>query len=166
MADNNTDVFKLFAVEDRLDGDNYPMWAWEIEDVAGLVAASIAAVRVVLLTTEQAHWNVKDAHAHALNALSVKRTITPHIFSTKSSKQAWEILTGLYAGRNEAKITLLLKEMESKIMNEKDDMDTFLAGVKDINEQHIFEGEVISDSSLVQTILDALPNSYQTFANT
>ncbi|MCO5605534.1 hypothetical protein L7F22_059717 [Adiantum nelumboides] len=96
----------------------------------------------------------------------MKHTITPHICSTKSAKQAWEILAGFYAGCNEAKIALLRKELESKIMNEEDDMDTFLAGVKDINEQLIFAGEVVSDSSLVQTVLDALPDSYQTFAIT
>ncbi|MCO5566759.1 hypothetical protein L7F22_020439 [Adiantum nelumboides] len=70
------------------------------------------------------------------------------------------------AGRSEAKIALLRKELESKIMNEEDDMDTFLAGVKDINEQLISAGEVISDNSLVQTVLDALPDSYHTFAST
>ncbi|MCO5551592.1 hypothetical protein L7F22_005097 [Adiantum nelumboides] len=102
--------------------------------------------------------------AHALIALSNKRTTTPHIRSTKSAKQAWDILASHYAGRNEAKIALLHKELESKIMNEEDDMDTFLAGFKDVNEQLIFAGEVISDSSLVQTVLDALPDSYQTFA--
>ncbi|MCO5563014.1 hypothetical protein L7F22_016650 [Adiantum nelumboides] len=117
-------------------------------------------------TTEQARWDVKDAQVHALIVLSVKCTITPHIRSTNFAKQAWDILAGLYAGRNEAKIALLRKELESKIMNEEDDMDTFLAGVKDINEQLIFAGEVISDSSLMQTILDALLDSYQTFAST
>ncbi|MCO5562424.1 hypothetical protein L7F22_016052 [Adiantum nelumboides] len=137
----------------------------KIEDVGGL-AARIAAVRAVLPIAEQAHWDVKDAQAHALIALSVKRTITSHIRSTKSTKQAWEILAGLYAGRNEAKTALLRKELESKIMNEEDDTNTFLVGVKDINEQHIFVGEVILNSSLVQTVLDALPNSYQIFAST
>ncbi|MCO5554902.1 hypothetical protein L7F22_008440 [Adiantum nelumboides] len=87
----------------------------------------------------------------------MKRTITPNIHSIKSAKQAWNILAGLYAGCNEAKIKLLRKELESKIMNEEDDMDTFLAGVKEINEQLIFAGEIISDSSLVQTVLDDLP---------
>ncbi|MCO5584644.1 hypothetical protein L7F22_038575 [Adiantum nelumboides] len=146
----------MFAVEDRLDGDNYTMWdymmqhvllskgVWnivkgidvrtgfedvgKIEDVAGLVAR-MAAVRVVF-------------------------------------SQAWDILHSHYAGRNEAKIALLCKELESKIMNEEDDMDTFLAGVKDVNEQLISTGEVILDSSLVQLVLDALPDSYQTFAST
>ncbi|MCO5576823.1 hypothetical protein L7F22_030643 [Adiantum nelumboides] len=193
MADNNTDVFKIFAAEDRLDGDNYPMWAymmqhvllsmgvWNIvkgidvclgfedvdaaEDVAGLVAR-IAAGRCVLHTAEQARWDVKDVQAHALIALSGKRTITTHICSSKSAKHAWDILAGLYAGCNEAKIALLRKELESKIMNEKDDMDTFFASVKDIDEKLISAGEVISDSSLMQTILDALPDSYQTFAST
>ncbi|MCO5594770.1 hypothetical protein L7F22_048803 [Adiantum nelumboides] len=175
MADNNIDVFKMFAAEDRLDGDNHPMWAYmmqhvlvskgvwnivqgidvrpgsldvaEVVDVAG-PSTRIAAGRPVLPTAEQARWDVKDAQAHALIALSVKRTITPHIRSTKSTKQAWDILAGLYAGRNEAKIALLRKELESKIMNEEDDMDTFLADIKDINEQLISVGEIISDSSL------------------
>ncbi|MCO5571414.1 hypothetical protein L7F22_034130 [Adiantum nelumboides] len=184
MADNNIDVFKMFAAEDRLAGDNYHMWLYmmqhvlvskdvsnivqgidvrpgsvdvaEVVDVAG-PSTRIAAARFVLPTAEQARWDAKDVQAHALIALSVKRTITPHIHSAKSAKQAWDILAGLYAGRNEAKIALLRKELESKIMNEEDDMDTFLASIKDINEQLIFAGEIISDSSLVQTVLDALP---------
>ncbi|MCO5571370.1 hypothetical protein L7F22_025108 [Adiantum nelumboides] len=91
---------------------------------------------------------------------------TPHICSAKFSKQAWEILAGLYAGCNEAKFALLRKELELKIMNEEDDMETFLAGVKDINEQLICAGEVIPNSSLLQTVLDALPDCYQTIAST
>ncbi|MCO5603066.1 hypothetical protein L7F22_057210 [Adiantum nelumboides] len=193
MADNNIDVFKMFAAQDRLDGDNYPMWVYmmqhvlvskgvwnivqgidvqpgtmdvaEVVDVAG-PSTRTAAARSVLPTAEQACWDVKDAQAHALIALSVKRTITPHIRSAKSAKQAWDILASLYAGRNEAKIALLRKELKSKIMNEEDDMDTFLASIKDINEQLISAGEIISDSSLVQIVLDALPDSYQTFAST
>ncbi|MCO5581986.1 hypothetical protein L7F22_035875 [Adiantum nelumboides] len=80
-------------------------------------------------------------------------------FDPKSTKQAWDILASHYAGRNEAKIALLRKELESKSMNKEDDMDTFLSGVKDANEQLISASEVISNSSLVQTILDALPDS-------
>ncbi|MCO5547307.1 hypothetical protein L7F22_000755 [Adiantum nelumboides] len=91
------------------------------------LAARNAAVRFVLPTAEQARCD------------------------------AWDILAALYAGRNEAKIALLRKELEAKIMNEEDNMDTFLADVKDINEQLISTGEVILDSSLVQTVLDALP---------
>ncbi|MCO5587106.1 hypothetical protein L7F22_041053 [Adiantum nelumboides] len=132
---------------------------------SGLVAR-IAAIRFVLTTIEQACWDVKYVQAHALILLFVKSTITPHICSTKSAKQAWDIMAGLYAGCNEAKIALLRKDLELKMMNEKDDMDTFLAGVRDTNEQLISTGEVILNSSHVQTILDALPYSYQTFDST
>ncbi|MCO5560879.1 hypothetical protein L7F22_014499 [Adiantum nelumboides] len=69
-------------------------------------------------------------------------------------------------GCNEARIAVLRKELESKTTNEEDDMDTFLVGVKDINEKLISIVEVISDSSLVHTVLDALLDSYQTFAST
>ncbi|RXY70907.1 hypothetical protein DD581_34850 [Klebsiella pneumoniae] len=34
MADNNTDVFKMFAAaEDKLDGDSYSMWAHMMQHV-------------------------------------------------------------------------------------------------------------------------------------
>ncbi|MCO5604487.1 hypothetical protein L7F22_058654 [Adiantum nelumboides] len=137
----------------------------EVENVAGL-AARIVAIKVVFFTAEQARWDVKDAKSHALLALFVKQTPSPHIYSAKFGKQPWDFLASFYASCNEAKIALLRKELKSKIMNEKDAMDTFLAGVKDINEQIIFAGEVILDYFVVQIVLDALPDSYQTFAST
>ena len=103
---------------------------------------------------------------NALIALSIKHNITPHIRSAKIAKQAWDILAGLYAGRNEAKISYLHKELETKIMQEEDDMNVFLAEIKDLKEQLIFAGEIIPDHTLVQTVLDALPETYHTFAST
>ncbi|MCO5566944.1 hypothetical protein L7F22_020627 [Adiantum nelumboides] len=109
-------------------------------------------------------------HPRKVNGYRLKpylSRIFPAVFETKQvskkTKKAWDILASLYA---EAKIALLHKELESNIMNEEDDMDTFLAGVKDINEQLIFACEVISNNSLVQIVHDALPDSYQTFAST
>ncbi|MCO5603069.1 hypothetical protein L7F22_057213 [Adiantum nelumboides] len=147
MADNNIDVFKMFAVEDRLDGDNYPMWAYMMQHV--LVSKGV--------------WNIVQGIDVRPGTVDVAEVVD---VAAKSAKQAWDILAGLYACRNEAKIALLRKELESKIMNEEDDMDTFLASIKYINEQLISAGEIISDSSLVQTVLDALPDSYQTFTST
>ncbi|MCO5584252.1 hypothetical protein L7F22_038176 [Adiantum nelumboides] len=112
MADNNIDVFKMFAAKDKLDGDNYPMWAYMMQHVL----VSKGGWNIVK-GIDVPPGSVDDAQAHALIALSMKRTITSHIRSTKSAKQAWDILAGLYAGRNEAKIALLRKELESKIMN-------------------------------------------------
>ena len=45
-------------------------------------------------------------------------------------------------------------------------MNVFLAEIKDLKEQLISVGEVIPDHSLLQTVLDALPESYETFAST
>ncbi|MCO5594240.1 hypothetical protein L7F22_048267 [Adiantum nelumboides] len=122
------------VIYDMLSG--LPIWATgtnhEVEDVAGFVAR-IAAIRFVLPIAEQVCWDVKDAEARALIVLSVK-CITPHIRSAKFAKQAWDTMAALYVGCNEAKSALLRKELESKIMNEEDYMDIFLASVKDINE--------------------------------
>ena len=104
--------------------------------------------------------------AHALIALSVKRTMIPHICSATTAKQAWDILAHLYAGRNEANVAYLRKQLESLHMQGGDSMDTFLTEIKDLKEQLIAVGEVISDGSLVQTVLDGLPDTYQPFAST
>ena len=51
-------------------------------------------------------------------------------------------------------------------MNEGDSMDNFLVKIKDLKEQLAAVEEIIPDSSLVQTVLDGLPDSYQSFAST
>ncbi|MCO5551012.1 hypothetical protein L7F22_004507 [Adiantum nelumboides] len=156
----------MFAAEDRVDGVNYPMWAYMMQHV--LVSKGVYNIvkGIDVCFGSEDVGKVEDVSDLTARIAAVKRTITPHICSTKSTKQAWDILAGLYASWNEAKIALLRKELESKIMNEENDTDTFLAGVKDINEKIFFAGEVISNSSLVQSVFDALPDLYQTFAST
>ncbi|MCO5573108.1 hypothetical protein L7F22_026873 [Adiantum nelumboides] len=103
MADNNIDVFKMFATEDRLDGDNYPMWAymmhhvlvskgvWNIVQGIDVHPGSVDVAKVV----DVAGPSTRIAIASAL--------LLPHSFN-KSAKQAWDILASLYAGRNEAAV--------------------------------------------------------------
>ena len=193
MADNN-DVFRMLAAEDKLDGTNYPLWAYmmrhvlvakglwnivqgvdvrpivvgnaanaaeicDVEDVAGSSTAA-ATIRAPPPTAEQSRWDGKDAQAHALLALSVKCAIILHIRSCKTSKDAWDVLATLYQARNESRVAYLRKQLESEHMNEGDSMDTFLTKIKDFKEQLISADEVLSDSSLVQTVLNGLPNSY------
>ena len=51
-------------------------------------------------------------------------------------------------------------------MNEGDSMDSFLTKIKDLKEQLIAADEILPDSTLVQTVLNGLPDSYQSFAST
>ena len=51
-------------------------------------------------------------------------------------------------------------------MNEGDSMDNFLTKIKDLKEQLISADEMIPDSSLVQTVLNGIPDSYKSFAST
>ncbi|MCO5574516.1 hypothetical protein L7F22_028301 [Adiantum nelumboides] len=84
----------------------------------------------------------------------------------RTTKQAWDILPSLYAGQNEENISYLCKKLELKIIQEDDDINGFLAEIKDLKEQLIFAREVIPEHSLVQIVLDTLSESYQTFAST
>ena len=71
------------------------------------------AIATPLPTTKQIHSDGRDVQAHALIALSVKRTMIPHIRSVTMAKQAWDVLARLYAGCNEANVAYLRKELES-----------------------------------------------------
>ena len=44
-------------------------------------------------------------------------------------------------------------------------MDNFLTKIKDLKEQ-LSADEILPDSTLVQTVLNGLPDSYQSFAST
>ena len=124
MAEKS-DLSRMLPAEYKLDGNNYPMWAymmhhvlvakgfWNIvqgfderpgsvgadsdivEDGAGssTFAAIVGAIgfgtscaTAVLPTAEQSHWDGRDAQAHALIALLVKRSMVPHIPSTTLEK--------------------------------------------------------------------------------
>ena len=112
MADNN-DVFRMLAAEDKLDGTNYPLWPYKMrhvlvaKDLCNIVGgvkfrppsrqerdASIdgsrrdvaALVVETPATQEHKRWDGKDAQAHALIALSMKRTIILHIRSCKTKR--------------------------------------------------------------------------------
>ena len=168
MADNN-DVFRMLDAEDKLDGTNYPLWAymmrhvlvakglWNIvqgDDVRPIVVASTsrtgtsdtgnastsdacsvqdaagststaAPIFAPRPTFEQLFWDGRDAQAHALLALSVKRAIIPHIRSCRILKEAWDTLATLYQARNEVRVAYLRKHLESEHMNESDSMDIF-----------------------------------------
>lgn len=90
-------------------------------------------------------------------ALSVKHGIIPHIPSCKIAKEAWHTLATLY---NEANVAYLHKQLESQHMNEGDSMEIFLVKIKDLKKQLAAVEEIIPDSSLVQILLDGLPDSY------
>ncbi|MDM1534572.1 hypothetical protein, partial [Myroides marinus] len=117
-------------------------------------------------TVEQTRWDGRDANAHALIALSVKHGIILHIRLCKTAKEAWDALASLNHVRNEARVAYLRTQLESKHMNEGDSMDEFLTKIKDFREQLASLDEVYPDSSLVPTVLNALPDTYQSFAST
>ena len=139
---NNNDVFCMLATEDKLDGTNYPLWAYmmhhvlvakglwnivkgvdvrpivgrdvanatEIGDVEDVAVSSTAAptIRAPPPTAEQIHWDGRDAQAHALLALSIKRVVS-HIFALAGHLK----MLGMYlphCSRQGMRLVLLISE--------------------------------------------------------
>ena len=95
-------LYTLQGVEKRLPVENTNADGTDsVEDVDHPTHAH-AAVSVVP-NAEQLHWDGRDAQAHALIALSVKRAIIPHIRSCKIAKDV------LFQARNEARVAYLRK---------------------------------------------------------
>ena len=67
---------------------------------------------------------------------------------------------------NEAHVAYLCKKLEKEHMDEGQSMDVFLTNIKDWNEKLIAMDEIIPNSSLVQIVLDGLPDFHQSFAST
>ena len=193
MAGSN-DLFGMLQADDKLDGTNYAMWSYMMKHVLvakqlwnivadvdrrpgssslshssnitdGLSSSSID-VASSPPTHEQLRWDGKDAQAHALIALSVKRHIVPHIRSCSTSKQAWDSLASLYAVHNEAHVAYLRKQLENVCMAENDSVDMYVTCIKDFKEQLANIDDIISNVSLVSTLLKGLPESFQNFATT
>ena len=108
-----TNIFGMLNVEDKLDGTNYPMWVYMMRHVlvanllwdivigsdehptsssspnspspSGTTGANNASSSTQQSTSSQLNWDGKDAQAHALIALSVKCHIVPHIRSCTTS---------------------------------------------------------------------------------
>ena len=119
--------------------------------------------RQTIATQEQRRWDSRDAQAVALIALSVKKSVIPHIRSCRTSKVAWDTLEDLFQTRNAARISFLKREILNLRMEEGQSMQEHLTKIQDIREQLINIDEVISDSELVNITLNSLPESYMTF---
>ena len=68
----------------------------------------------------------------AVIALTIKRSITPHIRSCKTSKQAWDVLKTMFQSKNNAQISFLKKELDNVRMSEGDSMVDHLTKVQDL----------------------------------
>lgn len=107
----------------------------------------------------------KDVQACALFKLSIRLDIIPYIRSCKTTKEVWDTLATVYTMCNEANASYLYKQLESNHISEEDYVDSFLTKIKDFQEQSIVVN-YISNSSLMQIVLDGLHDSYQSFAST
>jgi len=192
MAQNTADVFGILAQEDKLDGTNYSLWSFMIKNllvaknlwnyVSGAEARPVQVApatppqqgryQAALLapaaapqapTPEQSRWDSRDAQALSLIALSVKRSIIPHIRSCRTSQAAWEILEHMYQARNEARVAFLKRELLHLCMDEGDSMQDHLTKIQDLREQLLNIDEIISDAEMVTTVLNSLPSSYLGF---
>ncbi|KAI5065418.1 hypothetical protein GOP47_0020113 [Adiantum capillus-veneris] len=129
--------------------------------LATLGCGAVVGAGTSQVTLEQKKWDTKDSQAMAVIALTIKRTITPHIRSCSTSEDAWNTLQDMFGGRNAARIEFLKKQLDKIQMEEGDDIVEHLTKIRD--EKFLSIDEVIPEKDLVSKTLNSLPPSYLTF---
>ena len=86
----------------------------------------------------------------------------PNITALKTSKECFDTLTNLY--EKKAPSHKSLEEKAPNIEDEQDEgVDPFFTKIVQVRDQLTTIGIVVDDDGLVQTVVDGLPNSRETF---
>lgn len=180
MAKESESIGSLFN-EDRLDGTNFSLWCYMIKNL--LIAKGLfkvvsgdekrppslapttpsratSSTHVEVSSEKQKKWDRRDAQAHSVIALSVKRSILPHIRSCKTSKSAWEVLAKMFQVKNTAKVFFLRNQLSTLKMQEGDTLSNHLMKIKDLREELLSIDEIVENSQFVSITLNSLPHSY------
>jgi hypothetical protein len=95
--------------------------------------------------------------------LAVGDEVIPHIGEEQDPAKVWRIIKALYETGGNARRLLLKSTIQSLKLEEGGSVADFLKEVRDISNQLVAIRETMPDSMLVEHVLNALPESYETF---
>jgi hypothetical protein len=95
--------------------------------------------------------------------MSFKDGIIPHIRDCKTSKETWEILTGLYGIPNSNRIMFLKTKLLSIKMEANENIITYVSRIKYLSDQLSAIGENVSKYDMVTITLKGLIRYYHVF---
>ena len=98
--------------------------------------------------------------------MSVKDNIIPHIKNSKTSKDTWDKLKGLYETYDSNRILFLKTKLLSIKMDVNGTMNKYLSCIKDFRYNLGDMGEEVSSADLVSITLKVLLPDYKIFIST
>ena len=150
----------------KLDESNYGVWSVKIKRL--LIAKSLwQAVNpppLVALEDQQAAAASALRDAQALNVITqnVGDNMIPLISDCLTALDAWETLEDVYRSTSTAQLIKLKRELTSLRLKDGESITQFLARASSIRTRLQFAGYSVDEDDLVVTILNALPEQYNT----
>ena len=95
--------------------------------------------------------------------MSVKDNIIPHIRNSKTSKDTWDKLKGLYERSDSNRVLFLNTKLLSIKMNVNETMNKYLSRIKDFRDNLGDIGEEVFSTDLVSITLKGLLLDYKIF---
>ena len=108
-------------------------------------------------------YKKKQSKAKRIIYDSFKEALMPNITSLKTAKECLNTLTNLYEKKAPSKKRVLKKRLRTLKMNKDEGVGPFFTKIAQVRDQLTAIGITVDDDDLMQTVVDGLPNSWETF---
>lgn len=126
-------------------------------DAAAIATAEAAAKEAAKIRAR------RKARALGILCLSVRDEVIPHISELNDPEIVWNTIKALYKTNGNARRLLLKAKLYNLRLEEGGLVANFLKEVREIANQLHAIGEVMGDETVVEHVLNALPESYKNF---
>ena len=94
---------------------------------------------------------------------SIREELMPNIISLKTAKKCDDTLINLYEKKAFSQKRVLKKRLQTLKLNKDESVGSFFTKIAQVRDQLIAIGIIVDDDDLVQTVVDGLPSSWETF---
>ena len=125
---------------------------------------------IVLNVTEEPTTNAgrlaykrKQGKARRIIYDFVRESLMPNITSLKTTKECYDTLVNLYEKKAPSQKRVLRKWLRTLKLNKDESVGSFFTKIAQVRDQLIAIGIAVDDDDLVQTVVDGLTSSWETF---
>ena len=94
---------------------------------------------------------------------SIREELMPNITALKTVKECYDTLVNLYEKKAPRQKRVLKKRLRTLKLSKDESVGSFFTKIKQVRDQLLAIGVTVDDDDLVQTVVDGLPNSWETF---
>jgi hypothetical protein len=153
--------------EDKLEGaSNFNVWKARVLNILeeyDLDNFVTSTIEEPTSNTRRTTFKKNQARAKRITFDSVKDNIMPVIAPLKTAKECFDTLFNLYEKKAPSQKRVLKNKLRTLKMEKDDTIASFFTKISQLRDQLLVIGITIDDDDLIQTVVDGLPPSWETF---